>query len=88
MHIYTYDITSLLSRIIFIITPNFFHISSPPLMTCLNLTSSHDSMLNPVYIPPSALEEVDVEKTKEDDDEITGDNEEKGALGADPGGAS
>ena len=45
-------------------------------------------MLNPVYIPPSALEEVDVEKTKEDDDEITGDNEEKGALGADPGGAS
>ena len=45
-------------------------------------------MLNPVYIPPSALEEVDVEKTKEDDDEITGDNEEKGALGADPGGTS
>ena len=48
-------------------------------------------MLNPVYIPPSALEEVDVEKTIEDGDEITGDNEitvDKGALGADPGGAS
>ena len=48
-------------------------------------------MLNPVYVPPSALEEVDVEKTIEDDDEKTGDNEvtvDKSALGADPGGAS
>ena len=60
-------------------------------MTCLNLTCSDDAMLNPVYVPPSALEEVDVEKTIEDDDKKTGDNEvtvDKSALGADPGGAS
>ena len=49
------------------------------------LTCSHDAMLNPVYIPLDALEEVDVRKTIEDDDEIT---VNKGALDADPDDAS
>ena len=62
-----------------------FHISSPSLMTCLNLTCSHDTMLNPVYIPPDALEEMDAGKIIEDDDEIT---VNKGALDADPDDAS
>ena len=54
-------------------------------MTCLNLTCSHDTILNPVYIPPDALEEMDAGKTIEDDDEIT---VNKGALDADPDDAS
>ena len=33
--------------------------------------SSHDTMLNPVYIPPDALEEVDSGVKIEDDEEIT-----------------
>ena len=38
-------------------------------------------MLNPVYIPPDALEEMDAGKTIDDDDEIT---VNKGALDVDP----
>ena len=53
-------------------------------MTCLNLTCSHDAMVNPVYVPPGALEEVD-EKIIEDDIEVTMD---KGAPSADPGDAN
>ena len=57
------------------------HFFSLSLLTCLNLTCSHDAMLNPVYVPPDALEEMDAGKTIEDDDEIT---VNKGALDVDP----
>jgi len=46
------------------------------LLTCglckiILLAHSHGTMLNPVYIPPNALEEADSSVKIEDDDEIT-----------------
>lgn len=79
-HRHTYDINNFT-----ISYPVYFTFPLPPPHDMPQLTCSHDAMLNPVYIPLDALEEVDVGKTIEDDDEIT---VNKGALDADPDDAS